>query len=170
MDSRLEEIVKVLQQPAEGSVAEFRGEVRVTVPADQIVDTLIFLRDAHEFSLLSVLTAVDYWPQDRPRYVIVYQLTSLTQNLIMQVRVGLAAEAARLPTVTGVFETANWHERELFDMFGIEIHRPSRPAPDPDARRLGGPPAAQGLPAGLRGSRIHLQLRRNRRAKPYAKE
>ena len=46
---------------------------------------------------------------------------------------------------TGLFPTANWQEREVYDFFGIDVRRPSRPAPDPAARRLGGPPPAQGL-------------------------
>src|SRR5512140_1865723 len=120
MDSRLEKIVSVLQQQAGGSVEEFRGEVRVNVPPEKIVDTLLFLRDEHEFSLLSVLTAIDYWPQDRPRFEVVYQLTSLTQNLLLQLRVQVDEAAPSVPTVTGVFETANWREREVMDMFGIE--------------------------------------------------
>ena len=102
MDSRLEKIVSVLQQQAGASVEEFRGEVRVNVPPDKIVDTLLFLRDEHEFSLLSVLTAIDYWPQDRPRYLVIYGLTSLTQNLLIQVRVGLPADAAKLPRCPGI--------------------------------------------------------------------
>jgi NADH-quinone oxidoreductase subunit C len=71
MDSRFEKIVSVLQQQAAAKLEEFRGEVRLYVAADKIVDTLVFLRDGHEFSLLSVLSAIDFWPQDRPRFHVV---------------------------------------------------------------------------------------------------
>src|SRR5512140_706424 len=104
MDSRLEKMVTVLQQQAGATVEEFRGEVRVFVPADKIVDSLLFLRDEHEFSLLSVLTAIDYWPMDRPRYEVVYGMTSLTQKLVIQLRGPLDSASPKLPTVTGVFE------------------------------------------------------------------
>src|SRR5512146_2313401 len=113
MDSRLEKMVSVLKEQAGASVEEFRGEVRVNVPPEKLVDTLLFLRDEHEFSLLSVLTAIDYWPQDRPRFHVVYGLTSLTHKIVLQVRVLLDGESPKVPTVTGVFETANWREREL---------------------------------------------------------
>jgi NADH:ubiquinone oxidoreductase subunit C len=61
VDNTIEKIVKVLQEKAGATFEEFRGEVHVFVNADKIVDCLTFLRDGHAFSLLSVLTAVDYW-------------------------------------------------------------------------------------------------------------
>ena len=67
-----------------------------SMPA-QIVDVLTFLRDEHEFSLLSALTAVDYWPQEKPRFHVIYQLTSLTQNLSVQLRVPVDGERAQSP-------------------------------------------------------------------------
>ena len=121
MDSRLEKIVQVLQEQASATFEEFRGELHIFLDASRIVDALSFLRDGHEFSLLSALTAVDYWPQDHPRFHVVYQLTSLTQNLSVQLRVPLNSQEPRVPTVTGVFATANWREREISDMFGIEV-------------------------------------------------
>ena len=140
MDSRLEKVVEVLQQQAGATLEEFRGEVRLIVPPDKIVDTLLFLRDAQEFSLLSVMSAIDYWPQDRPRYHVVYVLTSLTQNLVIQLRVPLDDAAPRMPTATGAFANANWRERELFDMFGIEFEG------HPDMRRILMPDNWEGHP------------------------
>jgi len=61
--------------------------VHVFINARQIADALTFLRDEHQFSLLSAMTAVDYWPQENPRFHVIYQLTSLTQNLSIQLRV-----------------------------------------------------------------------------------
>jgi NADH-quinone oxidoreductase subunit C len=170
MDSRLEKIANVLQQQAGGSIEEFRGEVRITVPAEKIVDTLLFLRDEHEFSLLSLLTAIDYWPQDRPRYIVVYGLTSLTQNLLLQVCVGLAAESATLPSVTSVFETANWRERELYDMFGIQIEG------HPDLRRIlmpadwDGHPLRRDYPLGYEEPQFTFNYKEIDLRKPYVKE
>ena len=170
MDSRLDKIVSVLKEQAGASVEEFRGEVRVSVPAEKLVDTLLFLRDEHEFSLLSLLTAIDYWPQDRPRYSVVYGLTSLTQNLLIQVRVGLPSDAARVPTVTSVFETANWRERELYDMFGIDIEG------HPDRRRIlmpddwDGHPLRRDYPLGYEEPQYTFNYKEIDLRKPYVKE
>ncbi len=170
MDSRLEKIVNVLKQQAGATVEEFRDEVRVFVPADKIVDTLLFLRDEHEFSLLSLLSAIDYWPENHPRYQVVYGLTSLTQKLWMQVRVRLDAENPRLPTVTGVFETANWRERELLDMFGIEIEG------HPDPRRIlmpadwDGHPLRRDYPLGYEEPQYTFNYKEIDLRKPYVSE
>ena len=170
MDSRLEKIVNVLQQQAGATLEEFRGEVRVYVPPDKVVDTLLFLRDEHEFSLLSVLSAIDYWPQDRPRYVVVYSLTSLTQNLVIQVRVRLPSDAARVPSVTSVFQTANWRERELYDMFGIEVEG------HPDMRRIlmpdnwEGHPLRRDYPLGYEEPQFSFNYKEIDLRKPYVKE
>ncbi len=170
MDSRLEKIVNVLEQQAGARHEEFRDEVRVFVPADKIVDTLFFLRDEHEFSLLSLLTAIDYWPETKPRFHVVYGLTSLTQNLLIQVRVLLDDETPKLPTVTGVFETANWRERELFDMFGIEIEG------HPDMRRIlmpddwDGHPLRRDYPLGYEEPQFTFNYKEIDLRKPYVNE
>ncbi len=170
MDNRLEKIVNVLQQQAGATYNEFRGELRVIVPADKIVDSLLFLRDEHEFSLLSVLSAIDYWPQDKPRYEVVYGLTSLTQKLVIQLRVPLNDADPRLPTVTGIFQTANWRERELFDMFGIQIDG------HPDLRRLlmpedwEGHPLRRDYPLGYEEPQFTFNYKEIDLSKPYVKE
>ncbi len=170
MDSRLEKIVNVLKQQAGATVEEFRDEVRIFVPADKIVDTLLFLRDEHEFSLLSLLSAIDYWPENHPRYHVVYGLTSLTQKLWIQVRVGLDAENPKLPTVTGVFQTANWRERELLDMFGIEIEG------HPDPRRIlmpadwDGHPLRRDYPLGYEEPQYTFNYKEIDLRKPYVSE
>ena len=170
MDSRLEKIVKVLQEQAEAKYDEFRGDLRVYIPGGKLRDTLLFLRDEHEFSLLSLLTAIDFWPQDHPRFHVVYGLTSLTQNLLIQVRVLLDDEAPRVPTVTGVFETANWRERELFDMFGIEIEG------HPDMRRIlmpddwDGHPLRRDYPLGYEEPQFTFNYKEIDLRKPYVNE
>ncbi len=170
MDNRLEKIVSVLQQQAGASFEEFRGEVRIFVPANKIVDTLVFLRDEHEFSLLSLLTAIDYWPQDKPRFHVVYGLTSLTQNLLLQLRVPLDSASPKVPTASGVFETANWRERELLDMFGIEIEG------HPDPRRIlmpdtwEGYPLRRDYPLGYEEPQFTFNYKEIDLRKPYVKE
>ena len=170
MDTRLEKIVKVLQEKADATYEEFRGEVHVFINARQIVDALTFLRDEHQFSLLSAMTAVDYWPAESPRFHVIYQLTSLTQNLCIQLRVPVNGSQPQVPTATGVFEIANWREREVFDMFGIEFEG------HPDPRRIlmpedwEGHPLRKDYPLGYEEPQFTFNFEEIDVRKPYAKE
>src|SRR5215216_464591 len=119
MDTKLEPIVQALQEKFSASLEEFRNEVHVFVNPDQIVEVLTLLRDKYDFELLSAMTAVDYLPQMSPRFHVIYQLTSLAKNLSLQLRVPVNGADPQVPTATGVYEVANWRERELMDMFGI---------------------------------------------------
>ena len=119
MDKKLENIVQALQEKFDASFEEFRGEVHVFVNAEQIVEALTLLRDKYDFELLSAMTATDYLPQLSPRFHVIYQLTSLAKVLSIQLRVPVNDANPTIPTATGVYEVANWRERELKDMFGI---------------------------------------------------
>ena len=119
MDTKLEPIVQALQEKFSVSLEEFRNEVHVFVNPEQIVEALTLLRDKYDFELLSAMTAVDYLPQMSPRFHVIYQLTSLAKNLSLQLRVPVNGADPQIPTATGVYEVANWRERELMDMFGI---------------------------------------------------
>ena len=119
MDKKLETIVQALQENFGVTFEEFRGEVHVFLKPENIVEALSLLRDKYDFELLSAMTATDYWPQLSPRYHVIYQLTSLARNLSLQLRVPLEDGHPHIPTATGVYEVANWRERELLDMFGI---------------------------------------------------
>jgi NADH-quinone oxidoreductase subunit C len=140
MDKKLEKIVQALQEKFSHSIEEFRGEVHVFVRADQIVEALSLLRDKYEFELLSALTASDYFPQQTPRFHVVYQLSSLARNITVQLRVPVNGEGPKVPTATRVYEVANWRERELLDMFGIEFEG------HPDPRRILMPVDHEGHP------------------------
>ena len=140
MDKRLEKIIQTLQQNFGATVEEFRDEAHVFIKAGQIVEALTLLRDKHEFELLSTLTVVDYWPQQLPRFHIVYQLTSLTQNLSIQLRIPLNGDQPKVPTATRVYQVANWREREAWDMFGIEFEG------HPDMRSILLPEGHEGHP------------------------
>jgi len=170
MDNRLEQIVKVLQEQASATFEESRGEVHIFIHPAQLVDALTFLRDQHEFSLLSALTATDYWPQEQPRFHVIYQLTSLTQNLSVQLRVPVGGEAPKVPTVSGVFASANWRERELMDMFGVEVEG------HPDPRRIllpedwQGHPLRRDYPLGYEEPQFTFNFEEIDLRKPYVKE
>lgn len=119
MDKKLETIVQALQENFGVTIEELRGETHVFAKIENIIEALTLLRDKYDFELLSAMTAIDYLPQVSPRYHVIYQLTSLARNLSLQLRVALNDGEPHIPTATGVYEVANWRERELRDMFGI---------------------------------------------------
>ena len=170
MDVRLEKIVNVLEQQAGAAFDEFRGDVRVYLPADKLRDTMLFLRDEHEFQLLALLTAIDYWPETDPRFHVVYGLESLTQKLVIQLRLRLPEADARVPSVSDIFPTANWRERELYDMFGIQVDG------HPDLRRIlmpddwEGHPLRRDYPLGYEEPQYTFNYKDISLRKPFVKE
>lgn len=170
MDNRLERIVQVLQEQAGATCEEALGEVHLMIEGRRIVDVLLFLRDQHEFSLLSAMTAVDYWPATTPRFHVIYQLTSLTQNLSLQLRVPVGGSDPKVPSASDVFMNANWREREVMDMFGIQFDG------HPDPRRILMPPDWEGHPLrkdyalGYEEPQFTFNLEEIDLRKPYAKE
>src|SRR6266511_4423130 len=87
MDKKLENIVQALQEKFSASFEEFRGEVHIFVNPQYIVEALTLLRDKYDFELLSAMTASDYWPQQSPRFHVIYQLTSVAKDMSVQLRV-----------------------------------------------------------------------------------
>jgi NADH-quinone oxidoreductase subunit C len=170
MENKLEPIVKALQEKFNATYEEFRGEVHAFVATEQIVVALILLRDKYEFELLSAMTAVDYWPQQSPRFHVIYQLSSLAQNLTVQLRVPVNGDQPKVPTATRVYEVANWRERELLDMFGIEFEG------HPDPRRILMPDGTEGyplrkdFPLGYEEPQFTFNFEEIDLRKPYAKE
>jgi NADH-quinone oxidoreductase subunit C len=99
-----------------------RDEVTALVQREDLLDTLAWLRDdtALSFGFLSSITATD-WPGKDPRFWMAYELRSMEHHHRARLKVGLRGDDATIPTVTPMFPTANWHEREVFDFFGIEF-------------------------------------------------
>lgn len=171
MDKKLENIVQALQEKFSTSFEEFRDEVHVFVNPEYIVEALTLLRDKYDFELLSALTASDYYPQMSPRFHVIYQLTSLAKNLSLQIRVPVDGTDPKVPTATGVYEVANWRERELMDMFGIVAvgH------PDPRIILLpedwqGKHPLRKDFPLGYEEVQFTFNFNDIDLRKPYAKE
>jgi len=110
---------------------EFRGDLSVRIPRDRVVRVAEFLKTDPDlsFDMLIDLFGVDMY---RPefRYEVVYLLYSLKNHSYLRLKVRVSDEDAVVPTVTGVWPGANWHERETFDMFGIRF------SGHPDLRRL----------------------------------
>jgi len=140
MDSRLQDVVNNLQARYSGVVREFRGEVTVLLEPEHLIPAFTCIKDEFGFDMLEAETAVDYWPQTSPRFHVVYQLYSMEKNIQLRIRVPLDGNAPTLPTIERIFPNANWHEREIWDMFGIRFDGHS------DPRRLLMPADWQGHP------------------------
>jgi len=97
-----------------------RDEVTVVVGREELVEALIRLRDQPElsFGFLSSVTATDH-PGKEPRFWIVYELRSVEHAHRLRLKVGLPADDPHVRSVTQLFPTADWHERETWDLFGI---------------------------------------------------
>jgi NADH-quinone oxidoreductase subunit C len=97
-----------------------RGEVTVFVDRSQLLDALVRLRDQPDlsFGFLSSVTATDH-PGKDPRAWVVYDLRSVEHAHRIRLKVGLSPDDLHVPSVTPLFPTADWHERETFDLFGI---------------------------------------------------
>ena len=106
------------------------GELVVEARADQVVRVLKFLKDdpACRFEQLTDLCGVDY-PERDPRFDVVYHLLSMSHNRRMRLKVGVN-EDQPVPSVTEVYPSAGWWERETWDLYGIHF------AGNPDLRRL----------------------------------
>ena len=121
MDDLLQSAVTALGQRFSIQIVEFRDQVSLYLDRDQVVPASQLLRDEFGFDLLSDETAVDYWPAEEPRFHIIYQLTSISHNLRLTLRVPIPGRDPVLPTMEGIYPNANWHEREIWDMFGVRF-------------------------------------------------
>jgi NADH-quinone oxidoreductase subunit C len=98
-----------------------RGELTLHIVPDQIAKVCQVMRDdpALRFELCSSVSGVDYLGSDHRRLHIVYQLTSMTYRRRVRLESAVTGEEPRLPSVTSVYPTADWQEREAYDMFGV---------------------------------------------------
>jgi NADH-quinone oxidoreductase subunit C len=126
---------------AVATVLEFRGEVTVVIPREYLPKVAEYLatEPSLSFSFLSDVTAVDRFPME-PRFEVNYQLLSLECRERLRLKVRLAGQDPVIPSVTPIWPTANWHEREIFDLFGIRFEG------HPDLRRILMPDEWEGYP------------------------
>ena len=108
---------------------EFRGETTLVIPAADLREIARFCRDEHSFDYLLDITSVDNFG-DEPRFEMVYELYSMSLAVHLRLKIRLSEADGDVPTVSDIWPTANWHEREVFDMMGIRF------ADHPDLRRI----------------------------------
>jgi NADH-quinone oxidoreductase subunit C len=107
------------------------GEDTVVIARDQAAEVFRTLHDDAEFAFefLIDVTGVD-WPERRTRFEVVYQLKSISKNQRLRVKIHLETDDAWVPSAYPVWKSADWLERECFDMFGVEFRG------HPDLRRI----------------------------------
>jgi len=108
---------------------EFRGETTfVILPAD-LRQVSKFCRDELGLDYLIDITSIDNFGEE-PRFEVVYELYSMALGTHLRLKLSVSEEDGEVPTVSDIWPTANWHEREIFDMMGIRF------ADHPDLRRI----------------------------------
>ena len=133
MTEKLQEFVEKLKSSNSawiGDVTESHGEVTVTVPRDSIVDVCRFLKAEQGFDLLADLCGADRGPEEDPRFEVNYHLFSTKHHSRLRLKVLLSEDDPHAMTVTQIWKTANWHERETYDLLGVSFDG------HPDLRRI----------------------------------
>jgi NADH-quinone oxidoreductase subunit C len=109
---------------------EFRGEISLKISdPEQIFDVCLFAKKQLGFDYLVDISSVDNYGDD-PRWMVVYHLRAIGNGDEIRLKTDVSEEKSELPSVLPVWRTANWHEREIYDMMGIRF------SGHPDLRRI----------------------------------
>ena len=129
----LDTILDVLRPViGEAQTTTHHGQHTITVNSSDLVDVLRELRDhpRTSFEQLVDVTAIDWFDKRTPRYEVVYFLYSITNKDRIRIKTGVPESNMHVPSVVSLWESANWYERETYDMYGVifDVH--------PDLRRF----------------------------------
>lgn len=129
----LHDFVNKIKEENSAWVADVKdalGEVTVTVPRESIFDVCVFLKNKQGFDLLADLCGADRGVEEDPRFEVNYHLFSTKHHNRLRLKVLLSEDEPNVNSVSNIWKTANWHERETYDLVGIifEGH--------PDLRRI----------------------------------
>ena len=108
---------------------EFRGEITFTIAASDLREIAKFCRDQLSFDYLIDVTSIDNFGEE-PRFEIVYELYSMPLAVHLRLKLKVPEEPVAIDTISDIWPTANWHEREIYDMMGIKFNG------HPDLRRI----------------------------------
>jgi NADH-quinone oxidoreductase subunit C len=119
--------------------SDFRGDLSIVVDSSAVVEVARYLRDEEGFDYFLYATAVD-WPARDPRFTVVWEVRSLENKTRIRIKTTAAMPEPHVPSLTGIWPAANWHERETWDLLGITFDD------HPDLRRLLMPQSWEGHP------------------------
>lgn len=114
---------KILQK------TEFRGETTYSIGPADLREVSNFCRDELSFDYLVDIASIDHFGEE-PRFEMVYELYSMTLAIHLRLKLRISEDPGTVDTVSDIWPTANWHEREIFDMMGIQFNG------HPDLRRI----------------------------------
>jgi NADH-quinone oxidoreductase subunit C len=159
------------------SVKTFRDETTVFIAPQAIQEIMLFLRNTSGliYNFLSDISAVDYYEETgdydpEARFGVSYHVYSMLYNHRLRIKVLLPEESPSIPSVFGIWKSANWLEREIIDLMGIEF------VGHPDPRRLlmpedwDGHPHRRDYPLGKETVQFSFNVEEIMRHKPFAKE
>src|SRR5947199_5990152 len=112
-----------------GLKTEFRGETTYTIAASDLCAIAKFCRDELSLDYLIDITSIDNFGEE-PRFEIVYHLYSMPHASHLRLKLKVPEEAGAVDTISDIWPTANWHEREIYDMMGLKFND------HPDLRRI----------------------------------
>ncbi len=123
-----------IQDNFENDVIEIHSRFQqdtAVIESSSLLQVATFLKEDPElqYNTLMDLTAVDYWKR-KPRFEVVYHFLSVANNLRLRLKVPVAEPEPKVDTLTSLWPGANWYEREVYDMFGIQF------TGHPDLRRI----------------------------------
>lgn len=112
-------------------VSDFKEDLSVTIKSDKILDVSKFLKEDIDllFVMCKDVTAID-WATRKNRFTVVYHIYSFKLNFNLRLKSNLESEPYQIDSVTSIWQSANWYERETYDMYGIEFIK------HPDLRRM----------------------------------
>ena len=127
-----QELLDSLEKSFEGNIqnkTEFRGETTYTIAAGDLREIAKFCRDELTFDYLLDITSIDNFGEE-PRFEILHHLYSMPNGVHLRLKFTLSEEVGAVDTVSDIWPTSNWHEREIYDMMGIKFNG------HPDLRRI----------------------------------
>lgn len=133
MTEKLHGFAQKLKEENEAWVADVNealGEVTITVSRESIVDVCRYLKATHDFDMLADLCGCDRGPEEDPRFEVNYHLFSTIHHGRLRLKVLLSEDDPKVATVTTLWKTADWHERETYDLLGVIFDG------HPDLRRI----------------------------------
>jgi len=133
MSERLHGYVEKLKKKNEAWVADVidaLGEVTIIVPRESIVSVCKYFKQKLDFDMLADLCGSDRGPEEDPRFEVNYHLFGTEHHDRLRLKVLLSDDDPKVDTVTGIWNSANWHEREAYDLVGIIFNG------HPDLRRI----------------------------------
>jgi len=133
MDLKLKELEKLINSELTSKIKKTTisfNELLVETSEEELINVILFLKahDKLKFKQLIDIAGVDY-PEEEKRFSLVYLLLSHERNIRIKVSINFEIEK-KIPTLTKIYPSSNWMEREVFDMYGIEFIN------HPDLRRI----------------------------------